>query len=189
MSQCARPGRCVSRSSRAVDRPPDRRGREPAGGRGRLRCQPRDRLSAVVSLSRGRLGGARRSPLDSQAPAASALGRGRAEDPGRARPPQGGAARRLRGRRAPSLLEIARRYTRPYSPWTNGKAEALIKTLLREWAYRFAYPTSVHRARALPGFIRWYHRRRPHSSLGGRPPINRVSQVCGYYPMRAHRAA
>ena len=37
-------------------------------------------------------------------------------------------------------LEIARRYTRPYSPWTNGKAEALIKTLLREWAYRFAIP-------------------------------------------------
>ena len=37
-------------------------------------------------------------------------------------------------------LEIGRRYTRPYSPWTNGKAEALIKTLLREWAYRFSLP-------------------------------------------------
>jgi len=44
-------------------------------------------------------------------------------------------------------LGIARRYTRPYSPWTNGKAEALIKTLLREWAYRFVYPTSEHRGR------------------------------------------
>src|SRR6266540_1462970 len=31
-------------------------------------------------------------------------------------------------------LDVGRRYTRPYSPWTNGKAEALIKTLLREWA-------------------------------------------------------
>ncbi len=78
-------------------------------------------------------------------------------------------------------LGIERRYTRPYSPWTNGKAEALIKTLLREWAYRFAYPSSAHRSRALPGFLRWYNRRRPHSSLGGRPPISRVSQVCGYY--------
>jgi len=28
-------------------------------------------------------------------------------------------------------------------------SEALVKTLLREWAYRFAYPTSAHRARAL----------------------------------------
>ncbi len=78
-------------------------------------------------------------------------------------------------------LEIARRYTRPYSPWTNGKAEALIKTLLREWAYRFAYPTSAHRAKALFGYLRWYNRRRPHGSLGARPPISRVSHVCGQY--------
>ena len=78
-------------------------------------------------------------------------------------------------------LEIARRYTRPYSPWTNGKAEALIKTLLREWAYRFAYPSSHHRSRALPGYTRWYNRRRPHGSLGGRPPISRVSHLCGQY--------
>ena len=78
-------------------------------------------------------------------------------------------------------LGIERRYTRPYSPWTNGKAEALIKTLLREWAYRFAYPTSAHRAKALPGYLRWYNRRRPHGSLGARPPISRVSHVCGQY--------
>jgi transposase InsO family protein len=37
-------------------------------------------------------------------------------------------------------LNIQRRYTRPRRPQTNGKAEALVKTLLREWAYRFAYP-------------------------------------------------
>ncbi len=78
-------------------------------------------------------------------------------------------------------LAIARRYTRPYSPWTNGKAEALIKTLLREWAYRFAYPTSEHRGRALSGFVRWYNRRRPHGSLGGRPPVSRVPHLCGQY--------
>jgi transposase InsO family protein len=80
-----------------------------------------------------------------------------------------------------SKLGIERRYTRPYSPWTNGKAEALIKTLLREWAYRFSYPTSLHRSRALPGYLRWYNRRRPHSSIGGQPPISRVSHVHGHY--------
>ncbi len=36
-------------------------------------------------------------------------------------------------------LVIERRYTRSYSLWTKRKAEALIKTLLREWAY--ASPT------------------------------------------------
>jgi transposase InsO family protein len=76
---------------------------------------------------------------------------------------------------------VRRRFTRPYRPQTNGKAEALIKTLLREWAYRFAYPTSQLRSRALPGFLRWYNHRRPHSSLGGRPPISRVSHLCGQY--------
>jgi transposase InsO family protein len=78
-------------------------------------------------------------------------------------------------------LGIGRRYTRAYSPWTNGKAEALIKTLLREWAYAFAYPSSEQRSRALTSFIRWYNRRRPHGSLGGRPPISRVSHLCGQY--------
>jgi len=78
-------------------------------------------------------------------------------------------------------LAIGRRYTRPYSPWTNGKAEALIKTLLREWAHRFAYPTSSHRTRALAGYLRWYNRRRPHGSLGAKSPTSRVSNLCGQY--------
>ena len=78
-------------------------------------------------------------------------------------------------------LAIGRRYTRPRRPQTNGKAEALVKTLLRESAYRFAYPSSVHRAQALPGYIRWYNRHRPHSSIGGKPPISRVSHVCGHH--------
>jgi transposase InsO family protein len=76
-------------------------------------------------------------------------------------------------------LGVARRYTRPRRPQTNGKAEALVKTLQREWAYRFAYPTSAHRAKALSGYLRWYNKHRPHGSLGHKPPISRVSQVCG----------
>jgi transposase InsO family protein len=76
-------------------------------------------------------------------------------------------------------LGVARRRTRPRRPQTNGKAEALIKTLQREWAYRFAYHSSAHRGRALAGYIRWYNRHRPHGSLGGQPPISRVSHLCG----------
>ena len=86
----------------------------------------------------------------------------------------------LRLARPCAELGIARRYTRP-APQTNGKAEALVKTLLREWAYRFAYPSSAHRARALPGYLRWYNRHRPHGSIGGRPPISRVSHLCGHH--------
>jgi transposase InsO family protein len=78
-------------------------------------------------------------------------------------------------------LGIAPKYTRPRRPQTNGKAEALIKTMLREWAYRYAYPSSAHRAKALSGWLRWYNRRRPHGSLGGRPPMSRVAQVRGAF--------
>jgi transposase InsO family protein len=91
----------------------------------------------------------------------------------------GNGYRSFAWRDACAELGIQRRYTRPRRPQTNGKAEALVKTLLREWAYRFAYPSSTHRARALAGYLRWYNRHRPHGSLGGRPPISRVSHVCG----------
>lgn len=91
----------------------------------------------------------------------------------------GNGYRSFAWRDACAELGIQRRYTRPRRPQTNGKAEALVKTLLREWAYRFAYPSSTHRARALPGYLRWYNQHRPHSSIGGRPPISRVSQVYG----------
>jgi len=71
--------------------------------------------------------------------------------------------------------------TRPYTPRTNGKAEAFIRNLQREWAYAYIYPSSAHRARALPGWTRWYNNHRPHGSLGGQPPISRISQGAGSY--------
>jgi transposase InsO family protein len=81
---------------------------------------------------------------------------------------------------ATQQLSIERRYTRVYRPRTNGKAERLIQTLLREWAYARSYRSSEQRAPALAGYLRWYNRRRPHSSLGARPPISRVSHLCGH---------
>ena len=65
-------------------------------------------------------------------------------------------------------------WTKPYTPRTNGKAERLVQTLLREWAYRRAYRSSKERTRALKPFIRHYNHRRPHGSLGFMPPIVRL---------------
>ncbi|HEY0391244.1 MAG TPA: integrase core domain-containing protein, partial [Solirubrobacterales bacterium] len=42
-----------------------------------------------------------------------------------------------------------------------------------------SWPNSAERARALASFLRYYNRRRPHSSLGDRPPISRVHNVRG----------
>jgi len=67
----------------------------------------------------------------------------------------------------------------PYTPRWNGKAERVIRTLQDEWAYAHRWPNSHQRARSLASFIRYYNRRRPHSSLGDRPPISRVHNVRG----------
>ena len=51
-------------------------------------------------------------------------------------------------------LDLGHRFTRPYTPRPTGKAERFIQTLLREWAYAVAYPSSAHRTAALD---RWLH--------------------------------
>jgi transposase InsO family protein len=69
--------------------------------------------------------------------------------------------------------------TPAYTPRWNGKVERFIQTLQNEWAYSRSWPTSSARARSLQSFIRYYNRQRPHSSLGDRPPISRVHNLCG----------
>jgi transposase InsO family protein len=76
---------------------------------------------------------------------------------------------------------LQHRRTRPRRPQTNGKAEALVGILLREWAYAHVWHSSQHRTRGLAGYLRWYNTRRPHGSLHGQPPISRVSQAQGSY--------
>jgi transposase InsO family protein len=71
--------------------------------------------------------------------------------------------------------------TRPYTPRTNGKAEAFIRILQREWAYGLIYPSSSHRAKALPGWLRWYNNHRPHGGIGGQPPLSRISHAARSY--------
>jgi len=69
--------------------------------------------------------------------------------------------------------------TQPYRPRTNGKVERFHQTMAREWAYGLAYGSHRQRNQALPHWLDHYNRRRPHSSLGDRPPISRVHNVRG----------
>jgi transposase InsO family protein len=74
-------------------------------------------------------------------------------------------------------LGLAHRFTRPYTPRTNGKAERFIRTLLHEWAYAQAYRTSAHRSRALPRFLYYFTTQRRHYGLHGLTPAQRLAQV------------
>jgi len=69
--------------------------------------------------------------------------------------------------------------TKPYRPRTNGKVERFHQTMAREWAYGLVYSSHRERTAALPHWLNHYNTTRPHSSLGGRPPISRVHNVRG----------
>jgi transposase InsO family protein len=69
--------------------------------------------------------------------------------------------------------------TRPYRPRTNGKVERFHQTMAREWAYGLTYQSHADRAKALPHWLQHYNHNRPHSSLGGHPPISRVHNLRG----------
>ena len=79
------------------------------------------------------------------------------------------------------LSELGARHipTPPYTPRWNGKLERFHRTLNDEWARSQVWPTSHTRDRALSSFLRYYNRRRPHTSLGDRPPLSRVHQDRG----------
>jgi transposase InsO family protein len=67
--------------------------------------------------------------------------------------------------------------SRPHHPQTNGKAERFIQTMLREWAYATAYPSSWRRTRALRPWVRSYNTERPHTALAYQPPCVRFPRA------------
>jgi transposase InsO family protein len=91
----------------------------------------------------------------------------------------GSAYRSSTYRTAVDGLGARHKRTRPFRPQTNGKAERLIQTLLREWAYGRPYRTNDERVTALPLFVDFYNQRRPHTALGGQSPLDTVSNVPG----------
>lgn len=88
-----------------------------------------------------------------------------------------GAPYKVQFETALARLGARHKRTRRYRPQTNGKAERFIKTLLHEWAYGRPYTTNRERQAALPVFVDFYNRRRPHTALGGRSPLDAVNNV------------
>ena len=88
----------------------------------------------------------------------------------------GGGYRSHRFQHLRRQLGLRHHWTRPYRPQTNGKAERFIRTCLARWAYVAAYRSSLERAAALPEWLRYYNRERPHTALGFKTPAQRLAE-------------
>jgi transposase len=147
---------------------------------GRLRLRARDRRRPLAARLRGapsrRAGGDRH-----RLPRASARFLRAPRGPGEAADDR----QRLRLRQESLAARLARPRAHPPPdhralPAANEReVERFHQTMAREWAYRVVYRSHRERNQALPHWLDHYNRRRPHSSLGDRPPISRVHNVRG----------
>lgn len=72
---------------------------------------------------------------------------------------------------------ISQRFTKPRHPWTNGKAERMIQTLLREFFRVRTFTSYEERRQLLYQFVDWYNHDRPHSGIGGLTPAQKLERV------------
>jgi len=71
---------------------------------------------------------------------------------------------------------IGQKFTMPNHPQSNGKAERVIKTLMTEWHRRGYFDTREKRRRFLYSYTNWYNNVRPHQSLDGKTPLQRLEE-------------
>lgn len=72
--------------------------------------------------------------------------------------------------------KIKQQHTKPRHPQTNGKAERVIKTIMTECFSRNGrqFSSRDQRRKFLYAFVNWYNQVRPHESLGGISPLQRI---------------
>jgi transposase InsO family protein len=78
-------------------------------------------------------------------------------------------------------LGITVKKTRPYRPQTNGKIERFHRTLADGWAFSRHYNSESARRAALPAWLHEYNHHRPHTAIGAKPPISRLTNLPGQY--------
>lgn len=93
----------------------------------------------------------------------------------------GSAYRSHAWRDACAELGVTPKHTRPYRPQTNGKIERFHRTLAAGWAFARLFPSETARRKALPAWLHEYNHHRPHTAVGGHPPISRLTNLPKQY--------
>lgn len=68
-------------------------------------------------------------------------------------------------------LGIKHRYTRPYRPQTNGKAERFWRTIEEDLFYETSFDSIEHIKDELLQYMVYYNHERPHQALNGKTPV------------------
>ena len=70
--------------------------------------------------------------------------------------------------------KIEQRFTKVRCPQTNGKAERVIRTLMEMWHNKTKFNSPAHRKNELKRFVNFYNGVKPHASLNGFTPIEKL---------------
>lgn len=74
-------------------------------------------------------------------------------------------------------LGLDQGFTKPYHPWTNGKAERVIKTIMHEWFFKHTFTSYEERRRSLYTFVDYYNHERPHMGINNQTPFQRLTAL------------
>lgn len=72
---------------------------------------------------------------------------------------------------------IEQRFTKVRHPWTNGKAERVIRTLMEEWHAANRFASREERRKSLYEFVDHYNHGRPHLGIGGLTPAQKLASL------------
>jgi len=67
--------------------------------------------------------------------------------------------------------KIERRFTKVKHPWTNGKAERVIRTLMDMWHKKTEFKNKRHRKLDFIRFVNYYNTVKPHKGIENRTPM------------------
>jgi len=76
--------------------------------------------------------------------------------------------------------KIEQRFTKIKHPWTNGKAERVIRTLIEQWHRKTIFKSRAHRKVELIRFVNWYNTVKPHKGIQNRTPMEQLINY--FYP-------
>lgn len=72
-------------------------------------------------------------------------------------------------------LGVIQKFTKPRHPWTNGKAERVIRTIMEEWYGPNRFSSYEERRASLRRYVDHYNHERRHMALGNITPVQKLA--------------